>query len=436
MDRRRFIGGFSVAALLGSAGVHAAAGRGLAGAGLPDRIFADGFEGGLLDVSQLVYLGAFRLPAEHAGGIPGDNFFNCTKPVIGMGTSAGHLYVTGSDLGGTMEVRTLAEIGIPALIDDDDLNALNIAALTQPFANLLDDVPVDGNAWTQGRVITGLYREPNSGRVAVNVTAYYDTGIPPNSDTTLVLNQGSAIGVGGGKRGYFKMTGGARSSGWISPIPAEFQGPLALNGTHLFGNSDGYGINGRASIGPSAFVYDLASITGATPPANGSTIAAQAVIDYPFDQPLTPIDDLTEPGQIWTVLSNANYGFIVPGTRTYLAIGKSGGHASGSSYGVPPWGGHSGFHPNDQSDTGNRYWAFRVDDMIAARHGQLSPHQVRPYAHGNLPLRFQGQQLVGHLHSVAGAAFDQASGRLYIALSFADDSRGDRLPLIVAYGLP
>jgi hypothetical protein len=431
MQRRRFVGTLGGALLLGLAPTWMRVGR--LGATSHDLVFADGFEPRLLDPTRMPYLGAFRLPAEGFGEVPGSSFGDVTNPVIGIGSAPDRLYAVGSDLGETMEVRTLCEVGIPPLVGGDELAALNVAPYRQPFANLLDDVPVDAGAWPEGRVITGLHRDPVSGRVAVNVTAYYDTNLPPNADTTLVLPRGDALADGFGKRGYFRMTGGARSSGWISPIPADLQGPDALDGTHLFGNSDGYGINGRASIGPSAFVYRADTITGELPPLDGAALDAIAVIDYPYDTPLTPIEDYESPGQLWTALSKACYGFIVPGTQTYLVIGSSGGHASGVSYGVPTYGGHNGFYPNSETDVGNHYWAFHVGDMIAVRRGEALPHEVRPYAHGDLLLRFQGPREYGAFHRANGAAFDPSTGRLYIALTFADASRGEALPLIVAY---
>jgi hypothetical protein len=433
MRRRQFVGSLGVALLY--AGGPSLMRRGWHAGATGHTVFADGFETRLLSVSDLHYLGAFRLPDGYDEAVPGSSFGDCTNPVIGIGSASDRLYAVGSDLGETMEIRTMAEVGIPGLVAGDELDSLAIAPLQQPFANLLDDVPVDAGDWPQGRVITGIYRDTASGRVLVNVTAYYDTNETPNTDTTLVLANGAAIGNGAGKRGYFRVTGGARSSGWISPIPAELQGPDALDGSHLFGNSDGYGINGRASIGPSAFVLSIDAISGESPPADGAEVAATPLIDYPYDTPLTPIEVYEQPGQIWTPLSKACYGFIVPGTGTYLCIGSSGGHASGVTYGIPPYGGYNGFYPNSEDDVGNRYWAFQVADMIAVRRGEMLAHEVRPYAHGDLELQFQGPRSYHELRRANGAAFDPSSGRLYIALTFADDSRGEALPLIVAYAI-
>lgn len=423
MQRRTLLQGLSLAALAYS------------GPGRP-RVFADGFEPGLMDIGALQWLGAFRVPAGQLGGIPGDSFHYCTDPVIAMGSGPGRMLMVGQDLGGTKEIRTAAELAVPPLIASDDLGETHVAEFTQPFANLLDGVPVVPDGWDTDRVVSGLYHDRASGRLAVNVTRYYDAGFPPNAHTTLVLERGDALAQTAGKRGFFRMSGGARSSGWISPVPPKLQS--GLGGTHLFGNSDGFSILGRASIGPSAFAYDLARITGASPPANGAAIDAQPLIDFPITHPLTPEDQLEAPGQIWTVLSRAMYAFIVPGSRTYLALGHSAGHRAGCRYGVPSWDpdGGSGYHPIDPTDVGNHYWAFRVDDMLAVRRGELAAHELRPYAHGDWVLPWQGERYAGRLRYVGGACLDPDTGRLYVSLHYGDGTRSMRLPLVLGFMLP
>lgn len=426
MDRRQLLQRLCLAPLLAGTAMPRRSGA---------RVFGDGFEPGLYAIGDLDWLGGFRVPDAAHGGIPGDSFHYCGDPVIAMGSAPGRLLMVGQDLGGTKEIRTAAELQIPALVASPQLADMAIASYAQPFANLLQGVPVLPQGWNSDRVVSGLYHDRQSGRLVVNVTRYYDTGDPPNPYTALVLPRGDALSQTSGKRGFFRMTGGARSSGWISPVPAEFQ--PALGCTHLFGNSDGFSILSRASIGPSAFAYDLSRISGGTPPADGAVLDAQPLIDFPITHPLTPEHLLSEPGQIWTVLSSAKYGFIVPGSRSYLAIGTSGGHAHGVGYGVPPWDpeGYSGFYPIDPTDVGNHFWAFRVDDMIAVRQGQLAPHALRPYAHGDWVLPFQGERYSGHLNPVAGGCLDPDTGRLYVSLAQADRSRGAVLPLVLGFAL-
>lgn len=427
MERRHLLQGLALAPLLVGANMPRRASA---------RVFGDGFEPGLFDLGELGWLGAFRVPESSNGGIPGDSFHYCGDPVIAMGSAPDRVFMVGQDLGGTKEIRTVAELQVPDLVASGDLADTAIAAYTQPFANLLQGLPVIPPGWDSDRVVSGLYHDRQSGRLAVNVTRYYDAGYPPNAHTTLVLQRGDALGQTNGKRGFFRMTGGARSSGWISPVPAEFR--QALGCSHLFGNSDGFSILSRASIGPSAFGYVLDQITGDSPPADGAAIDAQPLIDFPITHPLTPEHLLSAPGQIWTVLSSAKYGFIVPGTRTYLAIGTSGGHAHGVGYGVPPWDpqGASGFYPVQPDDVGNHYWSFRVDDMIAVRQGQMAPHALRPYAHGDWVLPFQGERYAGRLNPVAGGCFDPDTGRLYVSLARADRSREGALPLVLGFAFP
>ena len=95
-----------------------------------------------------------------------------------------------------------------------------------------------------------------------------------------------------------------------------------------------------------------------------------------------------------------------------------------------------------QHDVGNHYWAFRVDDMIAARHGLIEPHEIRPFAHGDWVLPWQGVRLAGELRHVGGACMDPLRQRLYVSLHYGDSNGCEnggfclRLPLVLGFALP
>ena len=117
---------------------------------------------------------------------------------------------------------------------------------------------------------------------------------------------------------------------------------------------------------------------------------------------------------LWTHISFAVYGFIIPDSRSYLTIGSSGGHRSGVGYKITQDTGKvcGGYCSREASDNYNYYWLWDVYDLVRVKNGDLSPYSVRPYAYGELPMPFQGSGL----KKVTGASFDNESGRLFISL--------------------
>ena len=95
-------------------------------------------------------------------------------------------------------------------------------------------------------------------------------------------------------------------------------------------------------MGPSAFSFDARENVIYAP---SGKIPTTPLLDFSLKQILR--DKSTYPivtdvnsilynrdgrNKLWTILSNAAYGFIIPNTRTYLTIGFSGGHESGIGY--------------------------------------------------------------------------------------------------------
>jgi len=273
----------------------------------------------------------------------------------------------------------------------------------QPFVSVLDRAP-GGNAQNMDR-IGGMYTI--DGALIVNAYEYYDAPAD-NSDTTMALTNAADL-ANSDAVGWGQMNGAAHAAGWLSPVPAEWQD--ALSATHISGWSSGMPIKGRASIGPSAFAVNL--------DASLSEIeAAEPLLDFSLENRLAE-DLFNESGtnDLWTHLSGAVYGFIIPGTSTYLTVGRSAGHRSGISYGPSERG--KGYHPNDPEDMSPYYWMWDVNDLVAVRAGSKLSHEVAPYDHGPLELPF-GELNHDEWMDVGGAAFDPATGRLYVALARVD----------------
>ena len=378
------------------------------------------------------YLGAFRVPFANYGGIAGDNLNYCSDPIIGMGSTTGHIMIAGRNRGDT--VTTIAELAIPALSTSGTLSSLDIATCSQNFIEVLTSAPTDGETWS-GRMIAGIANV--DGKVVVTAYGYYTGANRP----VMVIDDVSPLSSAS-FRGYFDMTNDQRAGGWVTPIPASYQ--ASFGGTHLFGfsMSQTRAILSKYSIGPSAYVYDFSagnSITGASPVANGSTLSTTVALDYPLANGLTPEANLGNSGTHWTYCSGGQIGFIVPGTRTYMVIGFSAGHSSGSAYYDPaPYdAGFKGYAPNSASDIYNYYWLFDVDDMVDVLNSVINSYDPDPYEHGQLSLRHDGGSGWTTLHHVGGATFDATNNKLYISLQYADDSQASEsdLPLILCYDL-
>ena len=217
----------------------------------------------------------------------------------------------------------------------------------------------------------------------------------------------------------------------MSDIPTEWQ--AALGGTHLTGFSAGQqiAIVGRASVGPSAFSFNLADMLSY--PAATSTINTTLLFDYDLDDWLgKEAGDVftTSAGQLWSVQSTAAYGFIIPGTDTYMVIGNDAGFESGIGYKIRS----NGFDPIDINDVRNTYHLFDVNDMVKVKNGEMAKEDVLPYSWGELTVPFQDYN---SFNALSGAVYDPATGTLYMALINADDLQNafTDIPLILAYTL-
>jgi len=351
----------------------------------------------LLAISDLEYGGAFRL-ARHRDDVSTIAWSNAR---IAIGENSDSLFITSHVHDEAIGEYPITEPSFATTLEELPVTGPPI----QNFASVIDRAP-SGNPQALD-TIGGMYLL--DGSLLVNAYEFYDAP-GDNSDTTMALTDASDLS-GSAAIGWEQMNGVAHSAGWMSPVPAEWQ--AALGATHISGFSSGIPIISRASVGPSAFGVNL-------DPSLGSIGVAEPLLDFDLQNGLAPESDLQNQSgtnDIWTSMSGAVYGFIVPGTSTYLTIGRSAGHETGITYG-----GHErgrGYFPNESTDMSPFYWLWDVDDLVAVRNGQLLPHEVRPYDHGPIDLPFA--ELDHDLWpDVGGAAYDPATGRLYITLSRVD----------------
>lgn len=373
----------------------------------------------LFDISQLTYEGAFRIKASENG----ISDLNYAQGPIAYNYENHSLFIVGH-----AHQQAIAEYAIPEIVNSETLSELNMVETPfQVFSDVLSQT-ADGNPEGIDRV-GGLYYVNHGGqaKLIVNAYEYYDAPAD-NTVSTLIVNDANALETTS-VSGYYNFEGSppAHSAGWISPIPEAWQ--EELDGTHITGHSSGIPIISRASVGPSAFAFDINDALNTT-----QSIKTTTLLDFKLSNPLhSDLSNESKTNDIWTHLSRATYGFIVPGTRTYLTIGSSGGHESGICYKCTQDNGNlcGGYCTPEADDNYQYYWLWDMNDLVAVKNGTLNPYDVRPYDHGyfNTPFQANGSKKIG------GGTFDPSTGNLYLSVQSGDTEQGTyaRPPVIVVY---
>ena len=386
------------------------------GVGVPDP--GDPANAPLVDIDALEYVGAFRLPAATFGASE-------------LSYSEGPIEVYGSSIFmvGHAHQQAIAEFEIPHLVDATELGALQMAAAPlQPFSTILERAPNKPEALDR---IAGLKMVDAAGgpELLVNAYEYYDAP-SDNRRTTLVIRDPHDL-AGSVVDGFYALDGAARAGGWMSPIPEAWQ--ASLGGSMITGASSGIPIISRTSVGPSAFVFDPRAFAGEV--SLDDPVSTQPLLGYDLGAPLH--DDLSNTSgnnALWTHLSRAVFGFIVPGSRTYLTLGHSGGHGpSGVCYKCVPTGAEAacgGYCSRDPADRSLYYWAYDVGEFEAVARGEREPQTLRPYASGPFVAPFSTSEM-------GGGAFDAEAGLLYLTMQRADREQGpySNPPVVVVFAI-
>ena len=368
----------------------------------------------VMSFDEISFAGAFTLPADTFG----DSSLNYAQGV--MEVNDGSLFIVGHE-----HEDAIAEFFIPDLTASFDINSLASAgAPVQQFSSVLNRI-ANGNSEDLNQ-ITGL--EVIDGSLVVNAIEFYNASAD-NTTTTFVVSDASDLD-GSSVSALHRMQGSARASGWLSKIPDDWREQLGAG--YISGNASGDPIISRHSAGPSAFAVDFpANLRDTT----SRTIAASELQGFSLSEPLHA-DLFNDSGSnaLWTHISHARYGFIVPGTRTYMTLGWSGGHASGVSYKNTLEDGHEcpGHCPNSLTDFYNFYWLWDMDDWTRVQNGEIQPHQILPYEYGEFDLPFQTTE---YINEIGGASFDEATGILYISVLRANPSGFNNPPVIVAFNV-
>jgi len=374
----------------------------------------------LLSINNFQYVGAFRLPASKFG----ESDLNFSQGPIALNSDGKSLFIVGHS-----HQQAIAEFAIPEVVNSTVLAELKMAGEPiQPFAAVLNR-PSGGNT-QNNNCIGGMLcvAGPDGPELLVNAYEYYDA--PADNTQSMLVFRDAADLAGSKVEGYFEVQGGpGHTAGWMSPVPDPWR--AALGGDFLTGTSSGIPIISRASVGPSAFVFNPLDIVGKKSVA--TPIATTRLLDFSLAHRLH--DDLsneTRKNKVWNHLSRAVYGLIVPGTRTYATFGHSGGNESGVGYKIVQDNGRKsgGYSSYAVKDNYHYYWLWDVNDLVRVKAGEIESHEVRPYEYGVFKTPFEGEA-----HSLGGGAFDPATGRIYLTAQKADRQQGQysNPPVVMVY---
>lgn len=365
-----------------------------------------------LAFEDLLYEGAFRLPATEAG----DSFAFGGHPIAyNPGTDS--LFV------GTHS-KKVAEISIPAPVKGVAIDALPVAAYLQPFVD-----PTEGHlseVASDGTSLGGLlvYERQLFGTGFI----YYDA----NNDQTvshfsrpLSLSERAVAGmVRVGQSGKLGMV-----AGYMAAVPPEWQS--RLGGPAITGQCC-LSIISRTSLGPAAFVFDPKEVKA------GNATAAEPLVYYPHQHPTLGKWDASNPTYGGTMqLGGAA---LINGTRTALFVGRNGlgefcygnGTADASLHGKRGPDGETLCFDPTTSDKGQhaypyryQFWAYDLSELAEVRAGKREPWEVKPYGVWPFELPFPEPSV-----KIGGVAYDAARQRVFIAQMQADRDGYAHRPLI------
>lgn len=394
-----------------------------------------------VSIDVFEYRGGFRLSSAQYGtstlatldfspGIIEYNATNNSMFVIGGGSEQG-----------------VAEFKMPNIINSRTLSDFEVGStVLQNFAPFHDTERVDTGINAHFRV-TGMALINN--KLIINYFNWYDAN-GTETDTSVVFQDPSNLDSSN-IIGPFQMEGAAHAGGWLTKIPSQWQS--ILGGTYISGFSSG-SINSRLSVGPSAFVQTPAdNYLTAT---EGGPVETIKLLDFPLENLLFDksiygdnFSNITEEkllasgenlitdyvlyntelnNDLWTIKSRATYGFIIPGTDTYVTLGSSGGHETGLYYKESELSDIvcSGPCAVDPTDRYNTYWLWRVSDLVKVKAGEVLAYNVRPYEYGHLDLPSEA--------NITSGTFDPETNLLYLALAQGDiTGTYSRPPLYFVY---
>ena len=366
----------------------------------------------LLQQSDLVYEGAFRVPTGKLGANQMVGFaFGGTA--LAYNPANDSLFVVGH-----VYDQMTAEIGIPQIVDSNNRDNLRTANVLQSFSDALEGNleavdPGEANGFRiGGQLVYG-------NQLYISDYTYYDAD---STQVTSHFGRPLNLSTHGQLKGPYRVgsAGAGFVSGYMTAIPAEWQS--SFGGPALTGNCC-LSIISRTSLGPAASVFDPSDIGVENP------VPATQVLGYPIDHPTLGTwggDGSAHP--IYNMSTEVK-GIVFPqGTSTVLFFGRTGlgtpCYGTGSDCGDPV-DGSKGTHGYPY---GYYAWAYDANDLLAVKNNLKQPWEVVPYASWAFDLPFGTGEA-----RILGAAYDPANQRIFLSQSGGDAYGLDPLPIIYAF---
>jgi hypothetical protein len=370
----------------------------------------------LVHQSDLVYMGAFRLPQTSSDQVT----FNYGGAGVAYNSANNSLFIIGRN-------QLSAEVTIPTIVNSTNLSSLQTATFIQQFVDPTEgELPLINPSNNSGLTLSGqlVY----NGNLYVAGYTYYDGN---GSQIYSHFARPLSLSTTGQVQGPFLVgTDAHYGGGYMTLSPGEWQS--ALGGVALAGNCC-LPITSVQSNGPSATVFDPSKLA-----ANSGSVR---VVGYPIGSPLGP--GITTQNNLFN-LTTAVTGVVFPkGTRSVLFFGRQGvgpycygpGVSDQTLAGQPADGGADTYcyDPAGSSKGTHAYpyvyqvWAYDANDLVSVKQGQKQPYQVQPYAVWAFTLPFEDP--AGD-NKIAGATYDPQSNVIYVSQRCVD---GDCGPVIHAF---
>lgn len=418
----------------------------------------------LISINDMKFIGAFRIKS----GQYGESKIGFSDGRMAYNNDNHSLFITGfpSD-------SSIAEFLIPELVNSTNLLDLNLTS--DPVQDFFRPLLRLENENTQNMNRLGGMQYID-GELLVHTYEYYDALVDA-THTSLVIRDANNM-LNSLVDGFFEFNGKAHVSLWISPLPDKLQ--QLFNGDYISGASSVMPINARASMGPSAFVFNAVDIVKTNNVNNirqkNGLINTLKILDYSLNNILAdniqgwmanrewrgsiqynysgerpPGDDfsrfydenLVGSNYLWTEKSSGQYGIVLPGTRTYAVFGSSAMHNSGGGYKITRKDGKTCPGPcaYDPLDQYNYYWFYDIAELYQVKIGNKQPYEVKPYSYGRFKTPFDNmysiRQSLNYKPLISGGTYNAKDKIIYFSLPVADleQSVYEPAPVIMAYKL-
>lgn len=342
----------------------------------------------LVQAGDMRYLGSFTLPG--SDGTSGDQgLLTFGGSALSVNPATQTLLIGGHDW-----YQRLCEVHIPA-IGGRATMAQSCADITEGRSG-----QIDGGAQTKlgGSLVW-------NGRLIATAYSYYDADA--NAQVSHFAS-GLNFSQSGDVQGPFRVgsIGAGFVGGYMTAIPDEWR--AILGGPALTGQCC-LSIISRTSSGPSVSVFNPDDVGRVNP------VPATTVLAYTLSHPLAPNEAQNSLFNNTTEIVGVAF---PPGTRSVLFIGKQGlgrfcyGEAAECNDPASIYKGNHAFPYVHQ------VWAYDAVELAMVQHGLKQPWEVRPYATWQLSdIASDGSA------SIAGAAYDATTGRLYITEDYDESPR-------------